>query len=99
METRRARRKKRKDEPYKQVLTNLQADYTADQVCSAKRAGKSMKHWINAVPLTDNNSVIGQDEFCDIVLLSLQHALQHKKEGSLEAAMTINEMIWGLLPP
>eukprot|EP00957_Ditylum_brightwellii_P002750 211353-Ditylum_brightwellii.AAC.1 len=66
MEMGKARGKKRKDELYTGVLTDLQADYTADLVQSVEHAGKCMDHWINVVQHTAKNSVLGQNEFCNM---------------------------------
>eukprot|EP00957_Ditylum_brightwellii_P023859 1799652-Ditylum_brightwellii.AAC.1 len=72
MEMGRTGRKKKKDELYMQVLSELQARYTADYVHSIKRAGKCMNHWINVVSCTANNSVLGKDKFQDMILLWYQ---------------------------
>eukprot|EP00957_Ditylum_brightwellii_P027452 2075157-Ditylum_brightwellii.AAC.1 len=75
MEAGRAGREKRKDELYTGVLSDLQSEYTADQVRSVERAGKYMNHCINVVPRTANNSVLGKDTFCD---MSPSHPPMHK---------------------
>eukprot|EP00957_Ditylum_brightwellii_P109470 8349211-Ditylum_brightwellii.AAC.1 len=59
MERGQAGGKKKKDELYMHVLSDLQAEYMADHVYSIERAGKCMSHWINVVPCTVNNSVLG----------------------------------------
>eukprot|EP00957_Ditylum_brightwellii_P069695 5292808-Ditylum_brightwellii.AAC.1 len=57
---------------YCQVISNLQQDYIADCVHSVEQAGKCMNHWLNVVPCTANNSILGRNEFWDMVLLRYQ---------------------------
>eukprot|EP00957_Ditylum_brightwellii_P063772 4839095-Ditylum_brightwellii.AAC.1 len=66
VEAGRASRKKRRDELYTGVLSELQAGYTADHARSVERVGKCMNHWINVVPRTANNLAPGKDKFCDM---------------------------------
>eukprot|EP00957_Ditylum_brightwellii_P058067 4403627-Ditylum_brightwellii.AAC.1 len=72
METGRVSGKKQKDDLYTCVLSKLQENYTADWVRSVERAGKCMNHWINVVPRTANNLVLGKDKFCDMLMLQYQ---------------------------
>eukprot|EP00957_Ditylum_brightwellii_P082561 6276479-Ditylum_brightwellii.AAC.1 len=62
METGKASGNRRKDEVYIQVLSTLQTYYTADNFHSVECAGKCTHHWINVVPFTSNNSVLGCNE-------------------------------------
>eukprot|EP00957_Ditylum_brightwellii_P063225 4799160-Ditylum_brightwellii.AAC.1 len=57
---------------YCQVIYDLQQDYTADQVRSVEHAVKCTNHWLHVVPYAANNSVLGRDEFCNMVLLRYQ---------------------------
>eukprot|EP00957_Ditylum_brightwellii_P161107 12266482-Ditylum_brightwellii.AAC.1 len=72
MEAGQAGSKKTKDELHMQVLSELKAEYMADHVCSMDRAGKCMNHWINMVPCTANNSVLGKDKFCGMIMHQYQ---------------------------
>jgi hypothetical protein len=93
METGRAGRIGRKKEAYKEVRETVEEDYTGNQKQGLDRASKSLNHWISVVPCSANKSVLGKDEFRDMILYCYritpkdlpeicdgcgkQHSLQH----------------------
>eukprot|EP00957_Ditylum_brightwellii_P124774 9510951-Ditylum_brightwellii.AAC.1 len=68
METERAGGIGRKEEFYMGVRETVEDDYTSNQKQGLDRASKSLNHWISVVPCSANNSVLGKDEFRDMIL-------------------------------
>ena len=58
----------RKEEMYKGVRETVDKDYTGNQKQGLDRASKSLNHWISVVPCSANKSVLGKDEFRDMIL-------------------------------
>eukprot|EP00957_Ditylum_brightwellii_P102251 7794589-Ditylum_brightwellii.AAC.1 len=68
MEMGRAGRIRLKEETYKGVRETVEEDYTGNQKQGLEHASKSLNHWISVVPCSANNSVLGKDEFRDMIL-------------------------------
>eukprot|EP00957_Ditylum_brightwellii_P142961 10892748-Ditylum_brightwellii.AAC.1 len=54
---------------YKEVRKEVESGYTGDQIRSVEHTSKAMNHWLTVVPCTDNNFVLGKDEFQDMMML------------------------------
>eukprot|EP00957_Ditylum_brightwellii_P058820 4459498-Ditylum_brightwellii.AAC.2 len=67
IETGRASGVGRKEEAYKEVRGMVEEEYIGNQKQGLDCVSKSLNHWISVVPCMANNTVLGKDEFRDII--------------------------------
>eukprot|EP00957_Ditylum_brightwellii_P196853 14998257-Ditylum_brightwellii.AAC.1 len=60
---------KQKEEAYKTVRSGVELVFTPDQCQGVERSTKCLNQWLTVVPNAKNNSILGKDEFRDMVLL------------------------------
>eukprot|EP00957_Ditylum_brightwellii_P110321 8414272-Ditylum_brightwellii.AAC.1 len=80
---------------YKEVRKEVESGYTGDQIESVECFSEALNHWSTVVLHTNNNSVLGNDEFWDMVMLQyklipkdlLEYCDRHRKKHSLQHAL------------
>eukprot|EP00957_Ditylum_brightwellii_P112129 8549447-Ditylum_brightwellii.AAC.1 len=76
MEHRKLEGMKQKEDECKQVRGEVESVFTPDQCRGVKRSTKCLNQWLTVAPNTENNSILGKDKFCNMVLLQYKIILK-----------------------